>query len=237
MNKNELKNHMNNILKKAMTESKSGVLPKVDNAGFNIYNETWATVISTDIRDFKELISKYYRWASIKLMQAFTSTIIKISKENNNFVSAYVNGDEVISCFSADTQKKIDENVDTAIKINSAINILFPKVLISNKYNKPFKAGIGVWTSNDNSLVKYGEKGSNNESFSTLVGKAINFAPFIGKFANKNGDKAIIINNLTYNNIGSVNKGYFSAKQKNVYGITQWVYESGVYYSEYKEGE
>lgn len=236
MNKNEIENHMKTILAKTMSKSPSGSIPKASNAGFNTYNEAWATVVSVDIRGFKNMAARYHKWATIKMMQAFTSTIIKISKENPNFISAYVNGDEVISCFSANLVSKINTNVNTVIKINSAINILFPRVLLAQGYNAGFEAGIGVWTSDKNSLVKYGEKGTSDESFSTLVGESINFASTIGKVANKNGNEQIIMNDLTYNNIkGEETAKYLSSLNLNVGGTMKTVWQSSVRYTDYNE--
>lgn len=202
MSKKDIENHIKNLLTKEMKKSSSNKLPNSSNASYNIYSESWATSIAVDIVKFKDsVINGYERKRAINIMQAFTSTIIKISKENPNFISAYVNGDQVIANFSSATKKDMASVYGTAIKINSAINVLMPKILQNHWYKNEFKVGIGIWASNNNSLIKYGEKGSSEESFTTLVGDAINFSTQLSDLANRNGQTPILMNWNFYNNI------------------------------------
>ena len=235
MDRKGYENHINNILKKQMQKSESGVIPRAKNAAFNKYGLAWATTIAIDIVGFKEILNRYDRKWVINILQAFSSTAIKIGKENPNFISAYVNGDEVILNFSAESKNKITENYETALKINSAINYLFETMLKKNKYNLWNGVGIGVWTTKDNSIVKYGERGTELESFNTLIGDSIVYASYAAKLANRPRytNQRIIMNGTTKINIDknkpSIAKGWIkevkisndeSLKSFNLYGAS-----------------
>lgn len=231
MTKNEYKNHIKNIITKEMKESEQSTLPKVGNASFKRYNKTWATVIAVDIVGYKKMMEAYKRWAMINILQAFTSSVIKLGKENPYFVSAYINGDQVILCFSADKVHKINSIYYTALRINYIANQLQDETMRENGYiyhEGKFSVGIGIWTSDDNSLVKYGEKGSEDESFSTLIGQAINYATEISNYANRNWRKEILMNYTTYRNIEDDEKtkseGWISRVENPSYNFNETLY-------------
>lgn len=237
MDKNSTKNHINNILTKDMKESDNPRLPNVENASWNIYNVTWATVIAVDIVDFGDQINFYKRWAIINIMQAFTSTVIKIGKENDNFVSAYVAGDQVILCFSTYTKEKIQSIYSTAIEINSAINYLMKQTLEENKYNHDWQVGVGIWTSEDNSLVKYGEKSTTNEVFSTIVGESIIEATRLSDEANRGGYPEILMNDITFINLDKECDPVKNNWIHSVSGLGSGIYGCNVRYQSYAGGE
>ena len=201
MNKYEIKNHAKTILTKTMKKSSSKDLPTATNAAFNVYSNSWATVIAIDVVDYQEQMEYYERHEVIKMLQSFTSTIIKIGKENDRFVSAYLNGDQVIICFSTPSKTSLKSIYETAVKINSFANHLFPLLLVEEGYDYEFKCGIGIWVSDDNSLIKYGEKGTTEESYSTIIGESINNATMLSDLANRGKwDKPILMNyTLWYN--------------------------------------
>ena len=158
---NEDKQNIERFIAKAMRKRDDKTLPNIENAGYDVFNEAWAMAIAIDMVDFKKALSYYYRWAIIRIIQAFTNTIIHAAKrESKNFIDAYVNGDQVIIILKAETKQKISENHDLAVLINSIVNYLFPTLMKENDFNKEVYFGVGVWLSNDNSLIKYGERKS-----------------------------------------------------------------------------
>ncbi len=195
----------NNILKyisKPMKKIKSKKLPNPENAGYDVYNEAWAIVIAADIRNYKDMVQHYERWQIIRIIQAFTDSLISSVSDSDHFVDAYVNGDEVIIVFRAETEEKTSEIfVNELIIINSIANYLLPRLLSENGYDYEFKVGIGCWLSENNSLIKYGER--KNRSFFTTIGDSINYASELAKLANKNSNSQILYNNVLVMNLTS----------------------------------
>lgn len=202
VNADIIKNHTLQKLNNTLEKDDGETIPSINNASFNKYGRYWATTISVDIRNFKKMCDLYNLPSVIKLTQAFSSSLIKIMKENENYRYSTANGDEIIGVFSSSRKEKINDNFNTAILCNSFVNYLFPKLLKEKGYNSiEFKAGIGVWTSNDNSIIRYGEKGSANESHVTVIGSTINWASFLAKKSMKGNNCEILFNNLTKINL------------------------------------
>ena len=209
-----------------MQKNETKKIPNPKNVGYNVYNETWAIVISANIRNYKEMIKYYERWAIIRIIQAFTDSIISSVSDSKHFVDAYVNIDEVIIVFHAEFKEKISKIFkNELVTINSIANYLLPKLLKENGYNYEFKAGIGCWLSQNNSLIKYGER--KNRSFFTTIGDSINYSSTLAKLANKNSYSQILYNNvLAINLIGKALKNHqklglyhFNLKNQSIYGF------------------
>ncbi|MCK5867165.1 MAG: hypothetical protein KAG14_02075 [Mycoplasmataceae bacterium] len=233
MNFNEVKQNIEKFISNGMKEREAALLPNPENAGYDVFNNAWALVVAVDLRDYKKMVSKYKRWAIIRIIQGFTNTVIKQAKDSKYFVDAYVNGDEVICVFQGNTIEKINEVFgDTVLKINSMINYLFPTLLKENGYEHFYGAGVGIWLSNNNSLVKYGEKSSAKHNFTTTIGDSINFSSKLAKFGKKNGNYEILLNETLWTNLNDENKNWinksFLMEDKQIYGLS-------VRYSEYAE--
>ena len=197
---NDDKQNIERFIAKAMRENKSKRVPNTENAGFDVYNNAWAMAIAVDMVDFKKVLSYYKRWAIIRIIQGFTNTVIRAAKKDNeNFVDAYVNGDQVIVILRAETKSKIKDNLDTAILINSIVNYLFPTLMRENGYDKEVYFGIGLSLSSDNSLIKYGERKSIKHSFFTTMGTAINNASILSNIANRGYPQILMNNSIAYN--------------------------------------
>ena len=198
---NDDKQNIERFIAKAMRENTSKRLPNTENAGYDVYNNAFAMAIAVDMVDFKKALSYYKRWAIIRIIQGFTNTVIQAAKKGNkNFVDAYLNGDQVIVILRAETKPKIKENLDTAILINSIVNYLLPTLMRENGYDKEVYFGIGLSLSDDNSLIKYGERQSIKHSFFTTMGTAINNASILSNIANRDYPK-ILMNDLIIHNL------------------------------------
>lgn len=250
MNSSESKNHIKNILEKEMKFSEGG-LPKAENASFNVYSKSWATSIAIDIRGYSKFEGEgnLEREEIIKILQAFTSTAIKVGKESNNFISAYTNGDEVILNFKSNKKSDNDELYDIAVRLNSIFNHQMNSLVTDIMIFEDFFVGIGIYLCQDNSLIKYGEKGSDTESFNTIIGKSIIGATTLAKFANKDAVNCIVYNNLFAHNlskgISSHNKyaerisfTYENAEFKKALlakDLSTDLWHTSVYYTAYKK--
>ena len=235
MSFNEDKNNILKYISNSMKKNETKRLPNPENAGYNVYNEAWAIVICADIRNYKEMVKFYKRWAIIRIIQAFTDSLISSVSDSEHFADAYVNGDKVIIVFRAEEKEKICEIFENElITINSIANYLLPKLLKENGFNREFKVGIGCWLSKNNSLIKYGER--KNRSFFTTIGDSINYASQLAKLANKNYNKQILYNNLLVINL--VNKGLENHNKWGSYQFdleNQSIYGSSVRWNQYAE--
>ena len=226
MNFNEYKKNILKYITYSMQKNETKKIPNPESIGYNVYNEAWAIVISANIRNYKEMIKYYERWAIIRIIQAFTNSIISSVSDSEHFVDAYVNGDEVIIVFRAEYKEKISKIFkNELVTINSIANYLLPKLLKENGYNYEFKVGIGCWLSQNNSLIKYGE--IKNKSFFTTIGDSINYASKLAKLANKNSNSQVLYNNVLVVNL--INEGLenhkklgsyqFDLKSQSIYGF------------------
>ena len=235
MSFNDDKQKIERYIKNVMNKVRTKRLPNPENAGYNVYNEAWAIVIAADIRNYKEMVASYQRWAIIRIIQAYTNSLISAVSESDNFVDAYVNGDEVLMVFRGDTKEKISQIFeDTLVHINSIANYLLPNLLKENGYDYEFKVGIGCWLSNNNSLIKYGER--RGHSFFTTMGDSINYASALAKIANKNHYKQILYNYALMSNLeGKAKEQHSKWSQYQLELYNQSIYGCSVRFDEYDE--
>ena len=168
------------------------LLPRRESSGYSSFSKTWATAVSIDIVGFKKMVdpsSNINMEQMVKIVQLFNEIVAEVAMSElfkHIFRDIYYVGDEVIVVFNSSTKEQINEAVDFAFYMNSLINTVLSKKLISLIPNlNYFKAGIGVWTSNDNTLVRSGKKGDLEYSSSTLIGTSINYASKLSKMANR----------------------------------------------------
>ena len=235
MSFNDDKQKIEGYIQNGMKEVKAKRLPNPENAGYNVYNEAWAIVIATDIRDYKKMVASYERWAIIRIIQAYTDSLISAVSDSTNFVDAYVNGDEVLMVFRGDTKEKISKIfIDTLVHINSIANYLLPNLLKENGYDYEFKVGIGCWLSDNNSLIKYGER--RGHSFFTTIGDSINYASELANKANKNYNVEILYNNTLASNLeGEAKEQHEKWGQYKFELNGQSIYGCSVRFDEYDE--
>lgn len=190
-------------------------LPRRESSSYSSFSKVWATAVSIDIVGFKKMVglsSNINMEQMVKMVQLFNEIVAEVAMSEtfkHIFRDIYYVGDEVIVVFNSSTKDQINEAIDFAFHMNSLINKVLSKQLISLiPVLNDFKVGIGVWTSNDNTLVRSGKKGDLEYSSSTLIGTSINYASKLSKMANRYpyGDYPILISSLTKGNLqGSKN--------------------------------
>ncbi len=198
--KNTIEKEINDWLNVKYKEKTS--LGRSEDAGYKSYGLGWATVVSIDIVDFKKIVEKNNNERITKIIQLFTKILSEAAKEFNSYRDVYFAGDEVIVIFNGSKKENITEAVNFSFYANSLINTIL-STKIKNKYQINLSSGIGVWTSNDNSLVMVGHRYS-KDTTTTLIGGAINKASYLAKKANRRKGNvqypAILMNNTTYTN-------------------------------------
>ena len=200
-NKNEIEKEIDDWLNVRYEEKSS--LGKSEQASYKTYGVGWATVVSIDIVGFKKIVEKYNNETVTKIIQLFTKILSETAKNFDSYLDVYFAGDEVIVIFDGSKKKKITEAVNFSFYANSLINTILQKK-IKSKYGIDLSVGIGVWTSNDNSLVMVGHRYS-KDTTTTLIGGAINKASYLAKKANRTIGyviyPTILMNNTTYINL------------------------------------
>ena len=207
-NKNELIKEYNDILNLEYKEIKT--IMKKDNYGHGYYGAAWATVVSVDIVGFKKIVKKLGNQEVVKIVQLFSDTVISTAKDPkfiDIFRDSYFMGKKVLVVFEAKTTSEISLALEFSYYINSQINEVLSSILIEKiPLLKDFKAGIGMWVSNDNTLVYSGQKGTENFNQSTLIGSSIDYASKLSSIANRKGYPAIMMNSLININLTSNGK-------------------------------
>ena len=185
-------------------------LPRRESSGYSVISKTWATAVSIDIVGFKKMVdpnSNINMEQMVKIVQLFNEIVAEVAMSNefkHVFRDIYYVGDEVIVVFNSATREEINSAVDFSFYINTLINYVLARKLnnfVPGLNN--FKVGIGVWTSNDNTLVRSGKKGDSEYSSSTLIGTSINYASKLSKMANRYpyGNFPILLSPLTKGNL------------------------------------
>lgn len=231
-NKEQITKEMLEILNNKTYEETS-ILPTRENTGYKKYGNCPAVVVSIDIRNFKKYQEKYRSQWVVKTLQCFTRILTEYAKDSyfaQYFRDVYYAGDEVLVVFEGSKKNGISLAFEYAIYANSLINKILAKALKeAGLTGWDFRAGIGVWSSNDNTLTMVGQKYSSIDSTTTLIGSSINWASYIAKLGNKNGVKPILLNFDVANNLIDDQKESFDKWCKKYSQVNnEWVYECNI---------
>ena len=132
-----------------------------------------------------------------RIIRCFSSEIISILKDDENYREIGIRGDCVYCIYNAPYQTSLVEIFRHAYRINSFMNML-NKLLLNNGYST-FRAGIGLGCGQD-LIIKAGQNGSGiNDRI--WIGKAVVEAAHLSGVANRNGVSAIAMSPLFYNNV------------------------------------
>ena len=197
-----------------------------DNSGYKFFGNSWASVVSIDIIGFKKMVASVDNETMVKVVQLFTDTVATLSRESyfkEVFRDIYYAGDQVLVVFDANQKEKISKVIEFSFYLNSQINQVLSSYIEKNVAGiNSFKAGIGIWTSQDNTLVYSGLKGSKNHSNSTLIGSAINMSSELSSIASRNNKPEILMNSTTYINALGAQKESLEKWMKQIsLGITR----------------
>ena len=178
------------IIKKDITCNASSS----ENIGYSNVYKGWVTVISCDIRKYKELCLKNDITKLVKIIQIYSTNIITIGKLSDNYMFSSLNGDEVILVYKTRI-KANNEILSIAIWINTFKSMF--KKLVKEQLNIDIDFGIGVAGKFDQIIVKYGKKYNTDDNELTVIGSVINEACALSKFDN---NTKILVTNLFKDN-------------------------------------
>lgn len=192
----EGKNRINEILKNNAEVEKKEV-PK-DDSKFTYDNgiKSWIGAIFVDIVKSSEIIGKEEEKKVSKILRSFSSELITIMNSSNNVREIGIRGDCVYGIYNTPYKKDINELVDIAIYINTAMYML--NKMFKTHGLKEIKVGIGVSVGED-LIVKAGRKGTGiNDKI--WIGTAVVNASNLSNIAGRNGKLIMAFSKIAYDN-------------------------------------
>ena len=201
MTKNEMENIIDNRL--ALVYEPIEHLTKKEDKSFYTHGSSWASTVAIDIVGFKNLVKEIDNEKMVKIIQLFNELITREahSPEYKEYIrDIYYVQDEVMVIFDGNSQDGVTRATLFAASVNSLINNILSKRINITLGIQDFKAGIGIWTSKENSLVRTHIQDLKTYT-SSLIGVSIHNARRIAKSANRNGKPAILLNGLTFSNL------------------------------------
>ena len=157
----------------------------------------WVTAVFVDIRESTKLFANNDKVTISKIIRSFTSEIIEILRDCSNMREVGIRGDCVYAIYSTPYQYDIDDVVNTAVMVNTAMEML--NTLLSNKDYPNIEVGIGIASAQE-LVVKAGREhvGINSRVW---IGEAVSKAAHLSALGNKNYIEPIVISSVTYDNI------------------------------------
>lgn len=186
-----------NILKTETDVIKSKGIPSNDNA-FTYKNayKSWTASIFIDIKDSTKLFkTKDEKLA--RLMRAFTSEIITIFQDFEEYRQIGIRGDCVYSIYDVQNKEDLVEIFRIAYRTNTFMK-MFNEIIKDYDY-KAITAGIGLGC-DEELIIKAGRTGTGiNDKI--WIGKAVVEASNLSSTANRNGINPIAMSETFYDNI------------------------------------
>lgn len=218
----EGKKRVKEILDNKLEVIEKNKVPSDEEFTFTNGYYSWVTGLFVDIRDSSSLFSDEDKEKVSKIIRSFTSEIIEILRDDNNFREIGIRGDCVYAIYTTPQQSDIYEIMFKSSYINTYMKML--NKLLSDKKFPSISVGIGVSTAQE-LVVKAGRKdvGINSKVW---IGKAVTNASNLSSLGCKNGLKAIVFSQCSYinfieelvKNYGEKAKGWFSEHSNIRYG-------------------
>lgn len=227
-NIDQTKEYIKNMFEENWNETKNISLQKVPNE--TLKGKCWATAVVFDICNFKNIVKKHENEIVLKLIRIYHTTIINLandSKYKSNIVDINTTMDKIIIVFQSVSKEDLANTIDFVIHANSFLNYLITnKIKKISSNNIQLKFGIGVWSSNDNSLIVSEVA---NKVYSTTIGSAVEHASFLAKIANRTkgivSNKEIMLNEVAKINLSGDVKDIVNinmSRTNSVYGENIW---------------
>lgn len=135
-----------------------------------------------------------------RLLRAFTSEIITIFQDFDQYNQIGIRGDCVYAIYSTPQKADIHNVFEIAVRINTFMK-MFNKLLAENKYPN---IGVGIGLGCDKELVIKAGRSGTGINDKIWIGKAVVDAANLSSIANRHGYKKIAMNPCFYNNIKDI---------------------------------
>lgn len=179
-----------------ITESK---IPIDEKFTFTNGYYSWVTAIFVDVRDSSKLFSKKgleNKKKTAKLIRAFTSEIIEILRETENFKEIGIRGDCVYAIYNTPNKSDILDCAIKTICVNTYLDML--NKVLHGRGEEAFKAGIGMSTAEE-LVIKAGRSHTNINS-KVWIGEAVTRASNLSSLGDKEFDDRLVFSNTSYIN-------------------------------------
>ncbi|KHT63724.1 hypothetical protein RJ45_10255 [Photobacterium gaetbulicola] len=163
------------------------------------------TVLFIDMRGSKELAKLHNKPVLAKIYRAYISEMTAILNGCSLISDIYIEGDGLCAVYNTTTKKDVERIVTVAAKLMSCIKII--NVKLNKKGYQSIKVGIGI-SDEEALLIKAGQYGSGVNEV-VWIGKPFGQAAKLCSYANKDGNKTILITHNVYNNLKD-SKDFFS---------------------------
>ena len=185
-----------NILKSKTPIEKKTCIPHDNEFTYENGIRCWVGAIFVDIENSTKLFyNKDEKLA--RLMRAFTSEIITIFQNKDNYNQIGIRGDCVYAIYNASYKSDLKEIFEIAYLVNTFMK-MFNKIIVDYGY-QTIKVGIGLGC-DENLIIKAGRTGTGiNDKI--WIGKAVVDASNLSSKANRNDILPIALSSTFYNNI------------------------------------
>lgn len=190
------KKRVKNILDNKLEVIETDKVPVDDKFTFDNGYYCWVSAIFVDIRESTSLFSDKDREKISKIIRSFTSEIIEILRNDENWREIGIRGDCVYAVYTTPQKDDVYEVADKTFYINTYIKML-NKLLVDKKYSA-IRVGIGMSTAQE-LVVKAGRKdvGINSKVW---IGEAVTKASNLSALGNKEGHCALVFSDTSYCN-------------------------------------
>lgn len=156
----------------------------------------WVTSLFIDIRNSTEIFQDDNKIETSKIIRAFTSEIIEILRQGNNYRQIGIRGDCVFAIYATPTKEDIDEVFNKAVYANTCMKML--NKMFRNKGFSAVDYGIGI-ASGQELVVKAGRKSAGIKDL-VWIGGATSEASNLSSIGS-NSTQHIYLSICTFNNI------------------------------------
>lgn len=193
--KNSKANIINILKSKTKIEEKENI-PADQEFTYENGIACWVSAIFVDIKNSSELF-KTRDEKLARLLRAFTSELITIMQDFDQYSQIGIRGDCVYAIYSTSTKADVDSVFSIATQVNTFMK-MFNKLLQENSYAT---IGVGIGLGCDKELIiKAGRSGAGiNDKI--WIGKAVVDAANLSSVANRHGYGKIAMSSCFYSNI------------------------------------
>ncbi len=190
------KSNIVNILKSKTKIEEKEKIPKDQEFTYENGISCWVSAIFVDIKNSSELF-KTRDEKLARLLRAFTSELITIMQDFDNYNQIGIRGDCVYAIYSTPKQRDIKSVFGIATKINTFMK-MFNKLLQQEHYST---IGVGIGLGCDKELIIKAGRSGTGINDKIWIGKAVVDAANLSSVANRHGYDKIAMSTCFHSNI------------------------------------
>lgn len=190
------KSNIINILKSKTKIEEKETIPRDQEFTYENGISCWVSAIFVDIKNSSELF-KTRDEKLARLLRAFTSELITIMQDFDNYNQIGIRGDCVYAIYSTPTKEDIDNVFSVAVRVNTFM-LMLNKLLQENNHST---IGVGIGLGCDKELIIKAGRSGTGINDKIWIGKAVIDASNLSSIANRHGYDKIAMSPCFYSNI------------------------------------